>query len=1193
MIDYAYRVELSIPGVSGATAPCVLDVLGDSLQGYSGALQDAERGDGAAPRLDFTAWATEAAANFIARITDPEVVEVMVYEHNTADLVQTYRRFAGRLVTMPRRELSADEDVYLFSAAGYLAFMDEVDVVDPLSLGAYRDEYIIDLIDAVLDDAGQAERNIAVAPLESVTPFTSRLFYPDKHRFGGIYSATDKITAMAWDGTWLWLGVGHWLVHYNPATRAREKVAELRYRGTKPELVGLNVNQWRIRDLEYSAGILYGWVETTWANLRNERAHVKIKFTYVIAAPVPVINLTDANLIYNYDRGYYVKSKYIAYDNYGGPDGLHWAYLGMRAVGDAQATYTDKALGVMTFADRNLGAVIGYPMNYGQHYLYVDAGTQKFMRGDIIHVYDSTTDHRQNLGEVLRIIAQGAAYWCIEVEFNARYNYPVGTEISWWRADIKPTPNLMLPGYRDVSVEYDETIEGPTPVDVRIERRTSREGSPAFFWAQILGEAAKEDTLPCFGPLLALGEGNEPGQYRLVGGTTYYYDAGLVPVFHVKVNDPAHFAVLPALGYWVRNLKQTETEMPGENALMYNGTAVRISNESDNKLETRGNIWLAVDGMNVYAAWNRWQRTAAHEWFYQTVWGRLHAGTVTIQGRDRVAENFTLRPPREITGFAHFDGRYWFGIKRTEPRWVNTNIQFIWTAPPQGTDKPVDFDGGLVASCLVLYDKSDWLEAGRLLKVRGDITTPTSQEKTYFISESEVVDSREITNATYSSKTYPPEMMTHVILYQVDEFPPGGAGLGYQLKVREELLDKYITVQKGVDIYGELCYAVGDSLVVGHTAVADYGEAFDGDVYDASLEEWTGEEVTPDVDGRYATATLSETSVLTGMVVVTVKDGKKILILTDKTADFSWPIPPLNEVYIRRQEGNDFNETKLYFNPVYAGAILNIDYQYYAERTYGLFWQRNNILYAVDSKGAIHRLNATAIPTWSRLAAWPVNPVAVQVAGEDVYALGTDGALMRYGLTWPGYINAEVGGAIPIDAFGALLQIAIAGDCFLGEENGTVIVKPREYSPGALIVQTGALGYETLSLQPLTQYRAVLIRYANGAAYIGPENVPSDRIYEANFSYVHDYGLALLLAQRYYDYYIGGVEIYDLTYGRETLAIPMLGEYATFLSARGDVTGRVVSYLAKGAHVRVMVERTMGTRLDIGAPLGLEGKVWV
>lgn len=1196
MIDYAYTVELSIHGTPGSGKSLALHVIGDSIQGYSASMQDVDsnaRGDCACPRLDFTAWASKDLLTLMLRVVDPSDIRVELFEQNRLDKVSPVRRFVGRLVTMPQRSISSTEDTFDFNASGYLTFMNEVAVTDPISSVAYRDEYIDDLINDLLDAADHPRRIITTAPPESDIPFTSRLFYPGKHRFDGrSYNITDDITAFTTDGTNIWIGVGHWLCRYNPITRERTKVAVCRYVGALADLKYLREWQFRIKSLAYDAGTIYGWAETTWSNLRDERAHFKLYFTY---AAGDYVDLTDTYQSHNYDRGYYVKSRYLLYHSYGGPDGLHWADLSMESVGDAQPTYTDKLLGILLPTGMKTGT-FAYAAAANDQILYVTTAGQPIYVRDNIQIYDSVTSHRQNLGDVTEILESYPTGYKIKVQYPLRNDYPAGTDVSWWPEAAAASPNLFLPGYRRVSIEYDEKAarkeggkwtEGPSAVDVRVEHRRTTEGSPSYFWPQVLGSINAGDGLDCLGPLLALGEGNEPGQYDYDPGTgTYYYASGTVPEYHVLIENGAHFANLPVNGYWVRNDRQAshkETQ-PGMNTLVYNGVPVTISNEHGAVLESRGNIWLAVDeDGHCYVAWNRWQARGSN-WFLQCVWASLNAGVATIQGRDRTGDNYTTRSMREITGFAVHYGRYWLATKRVEPRWVDTDIRIIWAAPPQNQDKPIDYDGGNVAVAMVLYDKADDLKAGTYIKVRGS-RTETPGTRVYFISESSVLDSREITSLMYSSSTYGPEQMTYMVIYDLGSFTGG-----YIAAARAQLLDKFITVQKGIDVYGEICYAGDNQLIVSKTATAAYGEAFDGDAYDAGLEKWRGEEVTPVDDGRWATVDLAEKNVVTGSVIVTMKEGKQLFTLTDKTADVSWDIPPLGEVYIRRQEGTEYKTCRLYLNLVYAGDAFNVDYNYYPEREYGVFVRKGTDLYCHESTGDIYVLDGLA---WTRRAAWPQSVVNALTHGDDIYALGADGALMRYGKIWPGYINAEVGGAPPteIDVFNAIFHCALAADCYCGEENGTVIVKPREYTADEVSVNIECLGYETLTVEALTQYLAVLVRYNGGAAYIGPLDIPQDRIYEIQLDYVNDYGHAYLLAQRYFDYYRLGVEICNIDYGREGLSVPTLGAISTVPSGRGDVTGRVVAYLAKGPRVNALIERTVGDKYQIGTPLG-ENMIW-
>jgi len=503
-------------------------------------------------------------------------------------------------------------------------------------------------------------------------------------------------------------------------------------------------------------------------------------------------------------------------------------------------------------------------------------------------------------------------------------------------------------------------------------------------------------------------------------------------------------------------------------------------------------------------------------------------------------------------------------------------MQIIWAAPPQvgpwGLGPP-NYDGGLVASCLVSYDKTEYLRAGDLIRVREEGKSE-AEGKEYLISECEAIAPFEVTDTSHSYRTYGPEVRTRFILFAVDSFPAGK----YNEQAKAELADHYVTIMEGWDTRGEICYGDGNELKVGHTAAAEYGEAFEGDLYDYEQREWHGEDVTPHVDGPMISDELSEKLVVPGTVTVTLKEGKKEFVVTDKTLDVrgELPIPPLGEAYLKRQEGSEYATAKLYFNPAYEWEEFDVRYEYYTKRLYVAPFVLDGALHFNETEtGAIYK--RVTDTNWTRVTAWPLPVAKVDVFGEDVYGLDeADGALMRYGKEWPGYINAEVGGADGISVFTALTKIAQAADCFLGEENGRILIRSRGQSH--LVVKNPSYeNYEAVGYIEQKQYRGVLVTYANGKAYYGINDPPDDLIRSLNAPYIYDYGHALELAKRYYEHYDSGAVIYDVETARGTLEIPVLAEMAEV----GEIKGRLLSYKLRGPKISMVIEKTVGGRVQV------------
>jgi hypothetical protein len=904
----------------------------------------------------------------------------------------------------------------------------------------------------------------------------------------------------------------------------------------------------------------------------------------------------DDEMIYCYDQGYYVRSRNISAENNGGPSTNDWAIWRCEQIGEATPP-SDKTLG----PPQNITILTGTmeaKLKIGELIMKKCSVTPKMANvGDRVHI--KWLEWYQDMGEITKLVKEGGGgFWNYHVQHKSEYNFPATSWIFVYPKGFESVgPNLALPGFRDIAIEYDLPLDigSPKALPITVERRRHKKGRTTYFWPEIYGTADENSGLFVPGPYVSLGEGNQPRRYPKdpPAPPNEFYHSEQVPDFRVKMENAAHFANLPVDKYWVRNEKQSDDQtQPGENVLIYNGTPVRIANEADNVLSTRGNIYLSKDGNDVYAAWNRY-RWAKGWWFLQVVWGKLNGAEIKKVGEDRYYENYQSRPPREITSFKVFNGKYYFGIKRVEPRWKNTALQIVWGAPPQTELKPANYDGGLVATALVPYNKTDYLEQGSVIRLR-DKGRPVG-DKEYLISEVDTL-MHEIATTEFSSKTYAPEIYTRLVLFSLDQFNRGVAG-AYKAQARKELLDKYITIMEGYDIRGEICYADGNELKVGHTATAQFGEALDGDFYDWQQQEWHGESISPDEYGGLAEAYLAEARVIPGSVKVTMIADKREFIVTDKSDILheELPVPPLGEVYIKTHEGYEYTETCLYLNPAYLGGRqfifapeveltlymrgqpFDVEYEYHTKRFYIEPFVLDGTLYFNETEtGAIYRRDTDT--TWTRVTAWPAPVAKVDVFDKDVYALAeSDFALMKYGREWPGYINAEVGGADPISVFTALTKIAQAADCFLGEENGKIMLRPRAQGK-SMVMNAEFENFETCQYIEQKQYRGVLITYDGGKAYVGQNDPPEDLILKRNAPYVFDYGLALELASRYYAYFTSGAIIYDVETMRRELRVPMLAETVDV----GELSGRLIKYELRGPKIGMLIEKSVGGRLAIG-----------
>ncbi|HUU56831.1 MAG TPA: hypothetical protein VMW93_05765, partial [bacterium] len=242
--NLCYRVELNVIGAS-KTEPYVPAIIPrESITGLEAALMQFDRGEANASAVNFTIVADETIRAFFTSQPDHEKIAVAVWEYDGWQPSNDRCLFRGRMDAPPVVAIGADATAYHCRAVGWLQTYDELKLTDPVGPPdtPYYDvqvKWLMNRVLAAADHRGGAR--IETAAIDAPEPYCARMFYPGRHKFGGAYNVTDKIQALCWTGTVLYLGVGRWLCSYNPATQEKIRVAELRYTGK----LNIAPEQWR------------------------------------------------------------------------------------------------------------------------------------------------------------------------------------------------------------------------------------------------------------------------------------------------------------------------------------------------------------------------------------------------------------------------------------------------------------------------------------------------------------------------------------------------------------------------------------------------------------------------------------------------------------------------------------------------------------------------------------------------------------------------------------------------------------------------------------------------------------------------------------------------------------------------------------------------------------------------------------
>ena len=299
-------------------------------------------------------------------------------------------------------------------------------------------------------------------------------------------------------------------------------------------------------------------------------------------------------------------------------------------------------------------------------------------------------------------------------------------------------------------------------------------------------------------------------------------------------------------------------------------------------------------------------------------------------------------------------------------------------------------------------------------------------------------------------------------------------------------------------------------------------------------QEWQGEAQTIEYDDEYPRMPrieLDYPNVVADSITVTLKSAGTTFELTDYTSlkkkhaeklwYKNWPVPITSKAYLHRKEGDEYNLTRIYFNPSLEGEEVDVVYDYYLTDApickpviFGrdLFFnetgERHRFLKRVyDVKEKKWKFKNTYSP---RVGDRELVCITAADDYDHTWAISAPSYLLvQFAKDWAGYVHEVDGKGKKI--WNIVADLARAGDQYCFDRLGILYVVNR-----ATPTPTGTFPHILkITRKDLPPYEKVTFSYANGKVERGtgkPELSLSSK-------YVYDKGHAEILCRKAYEFY--------------------------------------------------------------------------
>jgi len=517
-----------------------------------------------------------------------------------------------------------------------------------------------------------------------------------------------------------------------------------------------------------------------------------------------VINITEQDKYYNYDKGYKVRSKTLLYHNHKSLDEDGFAAWAAEAVG-TPVLPGPKEAGVSDYRYRSIGSVKqGAGIGKKLWAFQMQSGNPPSVGWDV-SLRDIINGYSYELGKAVDL-GRRDEYITVEVERPNRYTVSAYAELVFYHPSVLATPNLFVPVPMEITIEpvFDESAPGVNVCPVLVQRREAASGRGNCYFSGRVAELDIGDKVTLDPGYYAFAACPEPQSYEVTRDDetyTHYVNEAPAP-FEIRfpATEKPFYSI--ANDFCCASDPQDGSRylQPGETKLYREGLPVILP--GGERIASGYNLIGAEDNDGVIVAWDEAHTTEDGGYFNAVRIARCAGNTVQLLFEDRNPDNFIGEPVYRIGGSLLVTEEHIYGLRELcHRRWIGTDIQIVWASPPNAEYLPDDYDGGRAVIVLVPGDQTGLLRQGGIIRLRQEIDA-SANPKNYIVSEVG-------TRALHLNNDDPyalsdewrdrEEVFTHLALLHLDY-----TGLNYEEQARFEVLGKFITVAGGLERKSEI-----------------------------------------------------------------------------------------------------------------------------------------------------------------------------------------------------------------------------------------------------------------------------------------------------------------------------------------------------------------------------------------------------
>ncbi len=516
------------------------------------------------------------------------------------------------------------------------------------------------------------------------------------------------------------------------------------------------------------------------------------------------ININEQDKFFSYEKGYKVRSKTLYYHSHKSLDEDGFSAWTAEAVGTPVLPGLKQA-GIADYRYRSIGGVEqGAGIGKRLWAFQMQSGNLPSV-GWSVSLRDIYYGLFYELGKAVEI-GRRDGFITVEVERPNPYIVSAFAQLVFYHPSVLATPNLFVPVPMELAIEPRAAGNAPgvTACPVSVQRREAATGRGNCYFSDQVASLDVGDAVTLGPGYYAFVACPEPQSYEVTREDetyTHYVNEAPAPF---EVRFPAKERVFYSIngGYHCAAEPQDDSRyiQPGKTRLLFEGSPVLLPGGEE--IASAFNLVGTDDGNEVVVAWDAVHSDGDGGYFNSVRVARCSGASAQLLYEDRNPDDYMEKPAYRVGGGLLAAKDRIYGIRELcERRWIDTDIQIVWAAPPDAEHLPDDYDGGRAVIVLVAGDQTDLLRQGCLIRLRPEIGGEANG-KDYVISEAgtralHINDNDP--NALNDEWRDREEVFTHLALLHLDY-----SELSYEEQVRFEVLGKYITAAGGLERRSEI-----------------------------------------------------------------------------------------------------------------------------------------------------------------------------------------------------------------------------------------------------------------------------------------------------------------------------------------------------------------------------------------------------